>query len=106
MLQLARKRIPVTSGSNLIEMAGPERVHSLLTAVNASPVYVRRTGAIAAIELQNYGEDFRIPGAFNNPFKFSFNAETNDNPRNVWCLKRLSLVEDIAVDGDGKSRGR
>ena len=91
MLQLARKRIPVTSGSNLIEMAGPERVHSLLTAVNASPVYVRRTGAIAAIELLNYGEDFRTPSAFHNPFKFSFKAETNDNPRNVWCFKHLII---------------
>jgi hypothetical protein len=58
-LALVRPRIPVVSGPRLIEMAGLERVLALLEARNAVPVRVRKTKAIAAIQLLAYGDDTR-----------------------------------------------
>jgi hypothetical protein len=88
---LARPRIPVTAGSIVIEMAGPERVRKLLLAPNAAPVYTRRR-AIGAIEILACGDDSAVRPRTGNPQKFAIRAETDENPKNVWTLKRLSPV--------------
>lgn len=89
MLVLARPRIPVTSGSTVIEMAGPERALRLLDAGNASPVYTRAR-RLGAIELLAQGDDFRVKCRRGNPQKFTTRAETSDNPKNVWMYKRIA----------------
>jgi len=81
------------SGPRLIEMAGPERVRSLMHAPNAVVSLVRKTRAIAAIELLSYGDDSRRKPAQDNPQKLSVVTETDDNPRGVWMLKHLLLVD-------------
>ena len=74
-------------------MAGPERVEVLLVAVNAVPVLVRKTGAVAAVQLLDYGDDSRQPSRWGNPFTTSTRLETAENPPNVWTLKRVRHAE-------------
>jgi hypothetical protein len=73
-------------------MAGLERVLALLEAPNAVPVRVRKTQAIAAIELLNYGDDTRLQSRYGNPQALVHTAETDENPRGVWVLKKLQLI--------------
>jgi hypothetical protein len=91
-LALARPRIPVVSGARLLEMAGLERVKALLKATNVKPVHVRKTKAIAAIELLEFGNDERLSPRSGNPQALSDDAETDQNPRGVWALKKLQLI--------------
>jgi hypothetical protein len=91
-LALARPRIPVFSGPRLLEMASLERVLVLLEAPNAVPVRVRKTQAIAAIEILAYGDDERLLPRSDNPQALSHDAETDENPRGVWALKKLPLI--------------
>ena len=92
MFTLAKRLIPViTSQQQIVEMAGPARVKRLLGASNARAVYTRRR-CIGAIELFNYGDDSRSKPRAGNPQEFSFRSETEENPKNVWALKRLELV--------------
>jgi hypothetical protein len=86
---IARPRIPVVSGPRLLEMAGMERVLALLEAPNAVPVRVRKTKAIAAIQLVAYGDDTRLRPRCGNPQALSHTGETDENPRGVWTLKKL-----------------
>ena len=79
----------MVSGPRLIEMAGLERVLALLAAPNAVPVRARKTKAIAAIQLLEYGDDTRLRSRYGNPQALSHDAETDENPRGTWTFKRL-----------------
>jgi len=87
VLQLLRRRIPVTVGSRIVEFAGPERVYRLRQAPNA--LLRLHKNRIASVELVPYGEDYRVKTGSGNPQKLSHRAETSDNPKNVWTFKRL-----------------
>ena len=89
---LTRKRVPVYCGADLIELAGLERVTVLLRAANAVAVRARGTGAIAAVELLDYGGDWRYKCLWNNPRKDVLKSETDYNPPNVWAFKKLTQV--------------
>jgi hypothetical protein len=91
---LARPRIPVVSGPRLLEMVGLERALALLEAPNAVPVRVRKTQAIAAIELLEFGNDERLSPRSGNPQALSDDAETDQNPRGVWEFKKLPRETD------------
>jgi hypothetical protein len=58
-------------------------------APNAIAVRKRKTGAIVAIQLLDYGDNLRVPSKYGNPQRLSHNAETPDNPHGVWTFKRL-----------------
>jgi hypothetical protein len=88
-LALARPRIPVVSGPRLLEMAALERVKVLLAAPNAMPVRVRKTQAIAAIQLLEFGDDTRLQARYGDPQQLVHDAETNENPHGVWTFKKL-----------------
>ena len=83
-------------------MADQERARSLLLAPNASGVYARR-GAIVAIELLDYGGDWRHKSARNNPQKLVFNAETDENPPKVWAFKKINPVHHRLHHGAGSA---
>ena len=85
-LALAR---PPVSRHRLLEMAGLARTLALLEAPNAVPVRVRKTQAIAAIQLLEFGNDERLSPRYGNPQALSHDAETDENPRRVWAFKRL-----------------
>jgi hypothetical protein len=70
-------------------MAGLERVLALLAAPNAVPVRARKTKAIAAIQLLEFGNDERLSPRYDNPQALSHDAETDENPRRVWTFKTL-----------------
>jgi hypothetical protein len=70
-------------------MAGAERVRALLDAPNAVPVRVRKTQAIAAIQLVAHGDDTRLQPHSGNPQALSHHAASDENPPNVWTFKRL-----------------
>ena len=88
-MHLSKGRILVTAGPRIVEIAGPERVRQLLAAPNAVAVRKRKTGAIVAIQLLDYGDNLRVPSKYGNPQRLSHNHETPDNPHGVWTFKRL-----------------
>ena len=88
-MHLSKGRILVTAGPRIVEIAGPERVRQLLAAPNAVAVRKRKTGAIVAIQLLDFGDNLRIPSKYGNPQRLSHNAETPENPPRVWTFKRL-----------------
>jgi hypothetical protein len=88
-VHLSKGRILVSAGPRIVEIAGPERVRQLLTAPNAVTVRKRKTGAVVAIQLLDFGDNLRIPSKYGNPQKLSHNSETPENPRRVWTFKRL-----------------
>jgi hypothetical protein len=88
-VHLSKGRILVTAGPRIVEIAGPERVRQLLAAPNAVAVRKRKTGAIVAIQLLDYGDNLRVPSKYGNPQRLSYNHETPDNPHGVWTFKRL-----------------
>jgi hypothetical protein len=88
-VHLPKGRILVTAGPRIVEIAGPERVRQLLSAPNVKIIRKRKTGAIVAIQLLDFGDNLRVTARYGNPQKLSHNAETPENPRRVWTLKRL-----------------
>jgi hypothetical protein len=70
-------------GKRPAHKAGQERVLALLEAPNAVPVRVRKTQAIAAIQLLAYGDDTRLRPRCSNPQALSHDSETDDNPAHV-----------------------
>ena len=88
-MHLSKGRVLVTAGPRIIEIAGPERVRQLLAAPNAVPVRKRKTGAIVAIQLLEWGDDSRLHTRDGNPLKLSHCHETPENPPRVWTFKRL-----------------
>jgi hypothetical protein len=91
-VHLSNGRILVTAGPRIVEIAGPERVRQLLAAPNAVAVRKRKTGAVVAIQLLEWGDDFRLHTCDGNPRKLSHCHETPDNPPRVWTFKRLPDV--------------
>lgn len=78
------------SGGAVIEIVDPERARVVLKAPNAIPMPLTRQKLIAAIELLDYGADWRYKPAWNNPRKDVLKSETDYNPPNVWAFKRFS----------------
>jgi hypothetical protein len=90
VLRPSLDRIPVTAASGLIEMAGPERVQSLLRGANVRILRYKHT--IVELQLLDYGRtESRIPSRWGNPQKLSTNLATAENPLRVWKFKRLPL---------------
>ena len=87
-VHLSKGRILVSAGPRIVEIAGPERVRQLLAAPNAVAVRKRKTGAIVAIQLLEYGDDSRLHTRDGNPRKLSHCHETPENPPRVWTFKR------------------
>jgi hypothetical protein len=85
------------AGTRLIEFAGPERVRQLLLPPNARAVR-RRKGALVEIQLAVHGDDTRIRSRKDNPQALVHRAETEENPRRVWALKKL--VDVTAPDAE------
>jgi hypothetical protein len=77
------------AGPRCIEFAGPARVQRLVQAANVKIVRKRKTGNIVEIQLLEYGDDSRLPGKWGNPQATSTRAESDDNPPNVWTLKKV-----------------
>ena len=88
-MHLSKGRILVTAGPRIVEIAGPERVRRLLSAPNVKIIRKRKTGAIVAIQLLEYGDDSRLHTRDGNPQKLSHCHETPENPPRVWAFKRL-----------------
>ena len=88
-VHLSKGRVLVTAGPRIVEIAGPERVRQLLAAPNAVAVRKRKTGAIVAIQLLEWGDDSRLHTRDGNPRKLSHCHETPENPPRVWTFKRL-----------------
>ena len=88
-MHLSKGRILVTAGPRIVEIAGPERVRQLLTAPNAVAVRKRKTGAVVAIQLLDFGDTLQVSSRHANPQKLSHNHETPENPHGVWTFKRL-----------------
>ena len=84
------------AGPRCIEIAGPERVRKLMLGCNVNVIRKRKTGVIVEIQVQQYGDDSRMPSRWNNPQKLSHNHATPNNPAGVWMLKRLRSVFDPA----------
>jgi hypothetical protein len=55
-------------------------------------VRARKTKAIAVIQLLAHGDDTRLRSRCGNPQALSHTAETDENPRGVWALKKLQLI--------------
>ena len=89
-MHLSKGRILVTAGPRIVEIAGPERVRQLLAAPNAVAVRKRKTGAVVAIQLLEWGDDSRLHTCDGYPQKLSHCHETPENPHGVWTLKRLA----------------
>lgn len=87
MLKPVNGRIPVTAGPRLLEMADPQRALALMGAPNVKVLRYKRT--IVELQLLDHGESYRIPPKLGNPQKLSTDLESDDNPANVWKLKRL-----------------
>jgi hypothetical protein len=60
-------RILVTAGPRIVEKAGPERVRRLLSAPNVKIIRKRKTGAIVAIQLLDFGDNLRLSSSYANP---------------------------------------
>jgi hypothetical protein len=60
-----------------------------MSAPNVRIVRKRKTGHIVEIQLLEYGDDSRLPGKWGNPQATSTRAESDDNPPNVWTLKKV-----------------
>jgi hypothetical protein len=91
-VHLSKGRILVTAGPRIVEFADPERVRRLLSAPNVKIIRKRKTGAIVAIQLLEWGDDSRLHTRDGNPQKLSHNHETPENPPRVWTLKKLADV--------------
>jgi hypothetical protein len=87
------KRVCIMSGGAVIEIVDPQRARQILRAPNAIPIASTPRKLIAAIELVDHGADWRIRSRWNNPQKLVLRSETDENPANVWTLKRLQLMD-------------
>jgi hypothetical protein len=81
-------RIPVLAGQRLIEFADPARVRQLLLAPNARAVR-RRKGTLVEIQIAVHGDDSRVRPREGTAQSLVHRAETEENPRRVWALKKL-----------------
>jgi hypothetical protein len=90
-VHLSKGRILVSAGPRIVEIAGPERVRQLLAAPNVVAIRKRRTGAIVAIQLLEYGDDSRLRTRDGNPQKLSHCHETPENPPRVWTFKPAAV---------------
>jgi len=77
------------AGSRCIELAGPERVRSLLAGSNVEPVRKRKTREIVEIQVLSFGDDERKKSRHKSSRTLSTDRERYDNPPRVWCLKRV-----------------
>lgn len=78
----------------MIELAGAARALRILKAPNAEAVRRHKDRAIVQINLVAHGDDTEMKPRRGNPFAYSYDGETENNPANVWALKRLR--DDVA----------
>jgi hypothetical protein len=82
-------RIPVTSGSRLLEFADPARAAVLLRAPNVRPI-LKHKKRLVEIQLIDFGVDCsREESRDGNPQSYTSRAEDDLNPRNVIHFKRI-----------------
>ena len=80
--------IPVFTEYGLVEMADAARVRQLRTAPNAECVRRHKDGQLMRINLRSHGDDHALRTHHANPQTDVHHAETDTNPRRVWCFKR------------------
>ena len=73
-------------------MAEPEKAQWLAEAVNGIIIRQRKSQAIVEIQLLDYGDDSLMRSRGSNPQRLSHDAETEDNPPNVWVFKRVPTL--------------
>ena len=84
-------KIPVYSQYGLVEMADAARVRQLERAPNAEFIRKRSRGyKLMQIMLFSYGRDDGMPPRSGNPQSTVHDAETEQNPANVWTFKRVT----------------
>lgn len=85
------ERVPVFSGTRVIEMADRARVRRLLGHPNSLPVVRRKDKLLVQINLLNHGDDstYQPEHPRGNPRTYSHDHEMEDNPRGVWKLRHL-----------------
>jgi hypothetical protein len=47
---------------------------------------------VLVLELLPHGDDTRLQPRYGNPQALVHDAETDENPRGVWALKKLQLI--------------
>lgn len=83
------------AGARCVEFACPERVRRLLQAPNAHAVRQRKSNQIVEIQVDEYGDDSRLPARLGNPQELSTNREGEENPPNVWHFKRFYALDGV-----------
>jgi hypothetical protein len=91
-------RIPVFSGPRCLEFADEARVRQLLRAPNIEAVRRRKDRAIVEIHVREFGDDTGLPSREGNAQVLVHRAETDENPRRVWCLKSLMDVSTLGAE--------
>jgi hypothetical protein len=75
-------------GLRCIELADRPRVARLATAPNVTLVRTR-AGEVVRVNIQDFGDAATAVGMHGNSLSYSYNYETEENPKNVWALKRI-----------------
>jgi len=70
-------------------MADPARVRQILKAPNVEVIKRRKDRAIVQINLVAFGDDSKRKARRGNPFAYSYDGESEENPQNCWALKHL-----------------
>jgi hypothetical protein len=81
-------KIPVYTQYGITEMADSGRVRQLALAENAEFVRRHKDGQLMRINLTSYGDDYGRRPRGGNPQTDVYNAESDDNPPNVYAFKR------------------
>jgi hypothetical protein len=76
------------SGLRCIELADEARAARLVKASNVYAVRRRRDGKVVEIQVMDAGGDRDGPHR-GNPRRYSYDHESDQNPRGVWTLKHL-----------------
>jgi hypothetical protein len=69
-------------------MADAARVRQLRNAPNVEFVTRRKDGRLVEIMLYTHGDDYARRRRGGNPQTDVYDAESADNPKNVWAFKR------------------
>lgn len=83
------ERVPVMSGFRCLERADAARVARLVRARNVVAIRRHKDGEIVELQVSARGDDSEKRARGGNPLAYSYDGEAEDNPPNVWALKRI-----------------
>jgi hypothetical protein len=81
-------KVPVYSLYGKVEDADAARVRQLRDAPNVEFVKRHKDGCLMRIMLYAHGDDYGRRSRYGNPQTDIYDAESADNPKNVWAFKR------------------